>query len=194
MAGLAHCLAAVLSVSAPAAGKAAPDSSARPKIDRPNSVMAGAVVEIPNAGVVVAYERVVHRAFGLRFDLEHLPSPAGFTHLPGMSASVGLMAWPLKAGHGPFLLAGGGVGTNFWARRPAISRIVGLFDVAAGYRFVFPIGLSLGASAGLRYGFEAKQEDRLCTHRDICRNARTGPFARLVMEVGWRFGRRSSPG
>ena len=200
MLGLALSLVAATAIvpppssTTPSAEPAAVEAKAkkkRPRIDRPNAIAGGAVFELPNPGVVLAYERLVHPAFGLRADIEHLPSPAGFRHLPGLSSSLAVTAWPLRTGKGPYLLAGGGISTNFWYRRPSIARTAGFIDVAAGYRFVFDVGLLLGVSAGLRYGFKSNKEARLCTHRDVCRNARTGAFARLVLEVGWRFGRRS---
>ena len=200
MLSLAYSLAAAIAVPSPCAPSHSPTVPAEPpakpprtRIDRPNIFTASAVFELPNPGLALGYERIFHRAFGMRADIEHLPSPPGFRHLPGLSSSIGVTAWPLQTGQGPYLLAGGGVATNFWYRRPSIARITGFVDFAGGYRFVFKSGFLLGVSAGLRYGFNGNREVRLCTHRDVCRNARTGAFARLMVEVGWRFGRRSQP-
>lgn len=152
-----------------------------------NAIVVRATFPIPDFGLALGYDRAVHRRFTVGGEFEYsLPTP-GYSHLAGFSETINGRVWLGRALHGVFgelsLTAAHQVLTDV----PELSRTTLAPGAAFGFRHTRPIGLSFGASAGLRWAGTVNREPLLCTHGQYCPATRTGPVTRITADIGWVF-------
>ena len=152
-----------------------------------NAIIGSATFPIPNYGVALAYDRGLGRRFSVGATVEYVAPRVGYSHLVGMSESIGGKVWLKRPLHGLFGEVTFGLAHTTLYRAPMLGRLAVAPGVGTGFRWQFDFGLILGASAALRFSKDIGGSPLVCTRPEFCPATRSGIYARLGLDVGWAF-------
>src|SRR5690606_10439226 len=98
---------------------AAPSDERRPK----NAILASGTFPIPDYGVGLTYLRALGRRFSISGGLEYTIPRFGYSHLIGISESIGGQVWITRPLHGVFAEASFTVAHTSLTRAPELRRV-----------------------------------------------------------------------
>jgi hypothetical protein len=144
-------------------------------------------MNIPRFAAGLGYDRAVHRrvSVGARFEMA-IPK-TGYGHLQGWVEGLALAVWAPRAFHGFFAEANLSVGHTVLGVQPRLHSVSVAPGATVGLRWRFGTHVFIGASGGLRWGIAARRDPAICTFSAACPAIRTGPTARVAIEVGVAF-------
>lgn len=170
----------------PTAEGRSPEQRAEPA-PRRNAIVLGTHAKIPNWASSLTYQRALGRRVSVGAGLEYGYQASGYWHLQGVSETLSSQVWLGRAFHGVFAEGSLTVAHQFLARLPRLSTTALVPGLGLGFRWTHAGGLTLGASAGLRWGHPVVASPIVCTRLEHCTSVRQGAYARITADVGFVF-------
>lgn len=168
-----------------ASASAEPEASREP-VGR-NAIVLGTHAKIPDWGSSLTYQRALGRRLSAGLGLEYGYQARGYWHLQGVGETLSGQVWLGRIFHGVFAEASLTVAHQLLARQPRLSITAVVPGLGLGFRWTHRSGLTLGASAGLRWGVKVRSSDIVCTRPKYCTSVREGAYARITADVGFVF-------
>lgn len=154
---------------------------------RRNAVVLGTIARIPDWATSLTYQRALGRRFSLGAGLEYGYQPNGYWHLQGVGESLSGQLWFGRPFHGVFAEGSLTVFHQFLVREPRLSTTALAPGLSLGYRWTHRNGLTVGGSAGLRWGRVVGDSDLVCSRPRYCTSVRQGPNTRITFDLGYVF-------
>jgi hypothetical protein len=130
---------------------------------------------------------VLHRRVTVGARFEYAASKRGYGHLQGWMEGLAAAVWAPRAFRGFFAEASLGIAHTVLTAEPSLHSVAVVPGVSAGLRWRFGKHFMIGAVAGLRWGVSARRNSAICTFSAACPAIRTGPAARVALELGVVF-------
>jgi len=152
-----------------------------------NAIMITPAMNIPRFVAGLGYDRALHRRVSVGARFEYAIPKTGYGHLQGWVEGLALAVWAPRAFHGFFAEANLSVGHTVLAAQPRLHSVSAAPGATVGVRWRFGKHVFVGASGGLRWGILAHRNPAICTFSAACPAIRSGPTARVAIEVGVVF-------
>lgn len=154
---------------------------------RRNAIVLGTMARIPDWATSLTYQRAFGRRLSLSVGLEYGYQPNGYWHLQGVGESLSGQLWFGRPFHGVFAEGSLTVFHQFLVREPRLATTALAPGLSLGYRWTHRNGLTVGGSAGLRWGRVVGDSDLVCSRPRYCTSVRQGPHARITFDLGYVF-------
>lgn len=155
--------------------------------DRRNAIVLGTQARIPDWGTSLTYQRALGQRFSLGAGLEYGYQPPGYWHLQGVGESLSGQIWLGRPFHGVFAEGSLTVLHQFLVRQPRLATTALAPGLSLGFRWTHRSGLTVGGSAGLRWGRILSDSALVCSRPKYCTSVRQGPYAKITADLGYVF-------
>jgi len=160
----------------------------KPPIDpRRNSVTLGTQAKIPDWSSSLTVQRAFGRRVTLGVGVEYGYQAPGYWHLQGVGETLSGQLWLSRTFHGVFVEGSMTLAHQFLVRLPSLSITAVAPGLALGYRWTHRSGLTVGGSAGLRWGRVVQDSGLVCSRPKYCTSVREGPQTRISLDIGYVF-------
>ncbi len=154
---------------------------------RRNSIVLGTQAKIPDWGSSLTYQRALTERISLGAGVEYGYQVRGYWHLQGVGESLSGQLWLGEAFHGVFIEGSMALTHQFLARLPRLSTTALVPGLSLGARWTHRSGLTVGGSAGLRWGRVIRDSNLVCSRPKYCNSVREGAYVRFTADIGYVF-------